>query len=239
MENVKEIINNLMINKGLRRKRDVAAFFGVSPQALSFWIAKGEIPPKHLLKLSQQNIMINPSEPSSSSSSAPGFHPTEDSKTVIDYLMRENVSLKQELESLRAEIVELKTPSPKDNLLDKIVADSLLICGRVTDGIITEVDGKWKDILGYDDNQLVGHRYDRADLIHPDELKRVWRIQEKLKGTESITESRYCTIQRWKHGQTGDYVMLSMVWDVNVTENKAIVICKPIDRFIGGGGELN
>ena len=238
MENVKEIINNLMINQGLRRKRDVAAFFGVSPQALSFWIAKNQIPPKHLLKLSQQNIMINPSE-SSSISLTPGSHPTEDSKTVIDYLMRENVSLKQKLESLKAEIVELKAPSQKDNLLDKIVADSLLICGRVTDGIITEVDGKWKDILGYDDDQLVGHRYDRADLIHPDELKRVWRIQEKLKGTESITESRYCTIQRWKHGQTGDYVMLSMVWDVNVTENKAIVICKPIDRFIGGGGELN
>jgi PAS domain-containing protein len=237
MENVKEIINNLMINKGLRRKRDVAAFFGVSPQALSFWIAKNQIPPKHLLKLSQQNIMINTSQ-SSSISSAPESHPKEDSKTVIDYLMRENVSLKRELESLRAEIVQLKAPSQKDNLLDKIVADSLLICGRVTDGIITEVDGKWKDILGYDDNQLVGHRYDRADLIHPDELKRVWRIQEKLKGTESITESRYCTIQRWKHGQTGDYVMLSMVWDVNVTENKAIVICKPIDRFIGGG-ELN
>ena len=238
MENVKEIINNLMISKGLRRKRDVAAFFGVSPQALSFWIAKGEIPPKHLLKLSKQNTVINPSE----SSPAPPiseFHPDGDSKTVIDYLMRENVSLKQELESLRSEIVELKIPSQKDNLLDKIIADSLLICGRVTDGIITEVDGKWKDILGYDDDQLVGHRYDRADLIHPDELKRVWRIQEKLKGTETITESRYCTIQRWKHGQTGDYVMLSMVWDVNVTENTAIVICKPIDRFIDGGGELN
>ena len=227
-----------MINQGLRRKRDVAAFFGVSPQALSFWIAKNQIPPKHLLKLSQQNIMINPSE-SSSISLTPGSQPTEDSKTVIDYLMRENVSLKRELESIKAEIVELKTPSPKDNLLDKIVADSLLICGRVTDGIITEVDGKWKDILGYDDDQLVGHRYDRADLIHPDELKRVWRIQEKLKETESITESRYCTIQRWKHGQTGEYVMLSMVWDVNVTENTAIVICKPIDQFIGGGGELN
>jgi PAS domain-containing protein len=182
--------------------------------------------------------MINPSE-ASSISSTPGSHPTQDSKTVIDYLMRENVSLKQEMESLKSEIIKLKTPSPKDNLLDKIVADSLLICGRVTDGIITEVDGKWKDILGYDDNQLVGHRYDRADLIHPDELKRVWRIQEKLKGTESITESRYCTIQRWKHGQTGEYVMLSMVWDVNVTENKAIVICKPIDRFIGGEGEFN
>jgi len=238
MENAKEIINNVMIHQGFRRKRDVAAFFGVSPQALSLWIAKGEIPPKHLLKLSQQNIMINTSQ-SSSISSAPESHPTEDSKTVIDYLMRENVSLKRELESLRAEIVQLKAPSQKDNLLDKIVADSLLICGRVTDGIITEVDGKWKDILGYDDDQLVGHRYDRADLIHPDELKRVWRIQEKLKGTESITESRYCTIQRWKHGQTGVYVMLSMVWDVNVTENTAIVICKPIDRFIGGRGELN
>ena len=238
MENVKEIINNLMINKGLRRKRDVAAFFGVSPQALSFWIAKGEIPPKHLLKLSQQNIMINPSE-SSSISSTPETQPTEDSKTVIDYLMRENVSLKRELESLKAKIVALKTPSPKDNLLDKIVADSLLICGRVTDGIITDVDGKWKEILGYDDDQLVGHRYDRADLIHPDELKRVWHIQEKLKDTETITESRYCTIQRWKHGHTGDYVMLSMVWDVNVTENTAVVICKPIDRFIDGVGGLN
>ena len=224
-----------MINKGLRRKRDVAAFFGVSPQALSFWIAKGEIPPKHLLKLSQQNIMINPSE-SPSISSAAESKPKEDSKTVIDYLMRENVSLKRELESLKAEIVELKTPSPKDNLLDKIVADSLLICGRVTDGIITDVDGKWKEILGYDDDQLVGHRYDRADLIHPDELKRVWHIQEKLKGTETITESRYCTIQRWKHGHTGDYVMLSMVWDVNVTENTAVVICKPIDQFIDGIG---
>jgi len=235
VENVKEIINNLMINKGLRRKRDVAAFFGVSPQALSFWIAKGEIPPKHLLKLSQQNIMINPSE-SPSISSAAESKPKEDSKTVIDYLMRENVSLKRELESLKAEIVELKTPSPKDNLLDKIVADSLLICGRVTDGIITDVDGKWKEILGYDDDQLVGHRYDRADLIHPDELKRVWHIQEKLKGTETITESRYCTIQRWKHGHTGDYVMLSMVWDVNVTENTAVVICKPIDQFIDGIG---
>ena len=238
MENVKEIINNLMINKGLRRKRDVAAFFGVSPQALSFWIAKVEIPPKHLLNLSKQNIMINPSEPSSISSS-PESQPTEDSKTVIDYLMRENVSLKRELKSLKAKIVELKTPSPKDNLLDKIVADSLLICGRVTDGIITDVDGKWKEILGYDDDQLVGHRYDRADLIHPDELKRVWHIQEKLKGTETITESRYCTIQRWKHGHTGDYVMLSMVWDVNVTENTAVVICKPIDRFIDGAGGLN
>ena len=55
--------------------------------------------------------------------------------------MRENVALKQEVESLKVETTQLKTPSTKGNLLDKIVADSLLICGRVSDGIITKVDG--------------------------------------------------------------------------------------------------
>ena len=238
METVKEIINRFMTHQGLRRKRDVAAFFGVSPQALSLWISKGQIPPKHLLKLSQQNIMINPSQTLSTSSS-PGPQSLEESKTVIDYLMRENVALKKEIESLRAETIRLKTPSSKGNLLDKIVADSLLICGRVSDGIITEVDGKWKEILGYDENQLVGHRYDHEDLIHPDELLRARKVQEKLKKSESITESRYSTIQRWKHGKTGEYIMLSMVWDVNVKENTAIVVCKPIDAFMAMDDIMN
>jgi PAS domain S-box-containing protein len=238
MENVKEIINNLMINKGLRRKRDVAAFFGVSPQALSFWIAKGEIPPKHLLKLSQENIMINPSKISTTSSN-PGPKSSDESKIVIDYLMRENVVLKQEVESLRAETVQLKTPSQKGDLLDRIVADSLLICGRVSDGIITEVDGKWPEILGYDQNELVGHRYDREEWIHPDELSRSRKVQEKLIKSESITESRYSTIQRWKNGKTGKYIMLSMVWDINVQEDTAIVVCKPIDGFFDAKGVYN
>ena len=238
MENAKEIINNVMIHQGFRRKRDVAAFFGVSPQALSLWIAKGEIPPKHLLKLSQQNIMINPSK-SSSISSSPGSQSSEEFKTVIDYLMRENVALKQEVESLKAETTQLKTPSTKGNLLDKIVADSLLICGRVSDGIITEVDGKWKGILGYEDNQLVGHRYDREEWIHPDELSQARKAQERLKKSESIKESRFCAIQRWKHCKTDDYIMLSMVWEVNVEEDKAIVSCKPIDGFIDAKGIFN
>jgi PAS domain S-box-containing protein len=237
MENVKEIINRFMTHQGLRRKRDVAAFFGVSPQALSLWISKGEIPPKHLLKLSQQNIMINPSQ--LSSSSTPGPQSSEESKTVIDYLMRENVALKQEVESLRAETIQLKTPSQKGDLLDKIVADSLLICGRVSDGIITEVDGKWQEILGYDKKQLVGHRYDHEEWIHPDELLRARKVQEKLKKSESITESRYSAIQRWKHGKTGEYIMLSMVWDVNVKDDTALVICKPIDGFIDAKGVFN
>ena len=235
MENAKEIIHNLMTHQGYRRKREAAAFFGVSPQALSLWIAKGEIPPKHLLKLSQQNIMINPSQISSSS----GTQSSAESKTVIDYLMRENVALKQEMETLRAETVQLKTPSQKGDLLDKIVADSLLICGRVSDGIITEVDGKWPEILGYDKNELVGHRYDREEWIHPDDLSRSQKVQEKLIKSESITESRYSTIQRWKNGKTGNYIMLSMVWDINVQEDTAIVVCKPIDGFFDAKGVYN
>jgi PAS domain S-box-containing protein len=238
MENAKEIINNFMTHQGYRRKRDVAAFFGVSPQALSFWIAKGEIPPKHLLKLSQENIMINPSKISTTSSN-PGPKSSDESKIVIDYLMRENVVLKQEVESLRAETVQLKTPSQKGDLLDRIVADSLLICGRVSDGIITEVDGKWPEILGYDQNELVGHRYDREEWIHPDELSRSRKVQEKLIKSESITESRYSTIQRWKNGKTGKYIMLSMVWDINVQEDTAIVVCKPIDGFFDAKGVYN
>jgi len=222
MESASVIINNLMAQEGFRRKRDVAEYFGVSPQALSLWIAKGEIPPKHLLKLSRNTIPDVPSNDQTSN----------ESKTVIDYLMKENVSLKQEIEALRLHNKELKTPKAGGDLLDRVVADSLLICGRVTDGVITEVDGKWKEIMGYEDNQLVGRRYDREDLIHPDELTRVRRNQNKLRETESIAESRYSTIQRWKHGVTGNYVMLSMIWDVNVTENIAIVICKAIDAFI-------
>ena len=239
MEKASEIIKELMIQKEFRLKRDAAEFFGVSPQALSIWIAKGEIPPKHLLKLSKENVMMEKSQNTSTSFST-GTHPKqEESKTVIDYLMRENVALKQEIESLRAEVIQVKTPSNSGNLLDKIMADSLLICGRVSDGIITEVDGKWSEILGYDENQLEGCRYDREEWIHPDELFRARKVQEKLKKSESITESRYSAIQRWKHGKTGEYIMLSMIWDVNVEEDTAIVICKPIDGFIDEKGVFN
>ena len=61
MKNTSEIINNLMELRGMKRKRDVAHYFGVSPQALSIWIAKDQIPPKHLLKLSRQEKMENTS----------------------------------------------------------------------------------------------------------------------------------------------------------------------------------
>ena len=55
MENALDIINDVMDKHRFRHKRDVAEYFGVTPQALSIWIAKNQIPPKHLLKLSQEN----------------------------------------------------------------------------------------------------------------------------------------------------------------------------------------
>ena len=55
MENALDIINDVMDRHRFRHKRDVAEYFGVTPQALSIWIAKNQIPPKHLLKLSLEN----------------------------------------------------------------------------------------------------------------------------------------------------------------------------------------
>ena len=162
-----------------------------------------------------------------------------ESKTVIDYLMRENVKLKQEIESLKNSQSYAKSLPQSGNLLDKIVADSLLICGRVSDGIITEADGMWREILGYEYDQLIGCRYDEEEWIHPDELARVRRVQEDLKRSKTITESRYSDIQRWKNGKTGEYIMLSMLWDLNIQEDRAIVVCKPIDGFITESGILN
>ena len=53
MESARDTINNIMNERGFRHKHQVADYFGVSPQALSIWIAKNQIPPKHLLKISQ------------------------------------------------------------------------------------------------------------------------------------------------------------------------------------------
>ena len=223
-----------MDKRGFRRKRDVADYFGVSPQALSLWIAKDQIPPKHLLKIAeeediQQKPLVDELD----------IEKQAESKVVIDYLMKENLDLKNKIQSLKNEVSRLKTPSTKGDLLDRVVADSLLICGRVSDGMITEIDGDWKKILGYDNAQLVNTRYDSKELIHPEELSRVKENQKNLRQSGSISESRYSTIQRWKHATTGEYVMLSMVWDVNVKEDQVVVVCKPIDGFVGDGFVIN
>tara|TARA_B110000003_G_scaffold163627_1_gene163648 strand:+ start:2284 stop:2979 length:696 start_codon:yes stop_codon:yes gene_type:complete len=228
MKNTTEIINNLMELRGMKRKRDVARYFGVSPQALSIWIAKDQIPPKHLLKLSRQEKMESTSTYYSKSNET---EKTDELETVVNYLMKENLRLKEELRGFKS---EQKTSNVSNNqgVFDKIIADSLYISGKVSDGIITEIDGSWEKIMGYKPVNLVGKPYDRDDLIHPDDLKAAKKIQKKLKNSESITFSKYSTIQRWKNGETGKYIMLSMVWDINVNEDLALIVCKPIDGFI-------
>jgi hypothetical protein len=74
--------------------------------------------------------------------------------------------------------------------------------------------------------------YDKNDLIHPDDLRAAKKIQQKLKQSESIASSKYSTIQRWKNKKTNKYILLSMVWDINVQKDHALIVSKPIDSII-------
>ena len=231
MENALDIINDVMDKHRFRHKRDVAEYFGVTPQALSIWIAKNQIPPKHLLKLSQENkvevpVRINNSGKLEKSSSPEEF------QSVINYLMRENIALKDELRGLKEKTKNKSIKKHQGGVFDKLTTDTLYISGRMSDGIITDLDGKWESVMGYKPSELKGTRYDGESLIHPEDLKSVKKIEQNLKESKVISLSRYCTIQRWKHGKSGDYIMLSMVWDVNVEEDIGLVVCKPIDGFI-------
>tara|TARA_B100000212_G_C27364161_1_gene529569 strand:+ start:1027 stop:1728 length:702 start_codon:yes stop_codon:yes gene_type:complete len=231
MENALDIINDVMDKHRFRHKRDVAEYFGVTPQALSIWIAKNQIPPKHLLKLSQENKTEVPVSISRSDMLEKASSP-EELQSVINYLMRENISLKDELRGLKEKTKNKSIKKHQGGVFDKLTTDTLYISGRMSDGIITDLDGKWESVMGYKPSELKGTRYDGESLIHPEDLKSVKKIEQKLKESKIISLSRYCTIQRWKHGKRGDYVMLSMVWDINVEEDIGLVVCKPIDGFI-------
>tara|TARA_B100000575_G_scaffold282360_1_gene273946 strand:+ start:475 stop:1176 length:702 start_codon:yes stop_codon:yes gene_type:complete len=231
MENAIDIINEVMDKHRFRHKRDVAEYFGVTPQALSIWIAKNQIPPKHLLKLSQENTKEIPATIKIGATNEKSGSP-EETQSIINYLMRENISLKDELVGLKEKIKNKPLKEPQGGVFDRLATDTLYISGRMSDGVITDLDGKWENVMGYKISELKGKRYDGEDLIHPEDLKGVKKIEQNLKESTIISLTRYCTIQRWKHGKTGKYIMLSMVWDVNVEEDIGLVVCKPIDGFI-------
>jgi hypothetical protein len=84
----------------------------------------------------------------------------------------------------------------------------------------------------------VGHRYDE-DFIHSDEFVRTHRHREILQKSTGIKETRFSTIQRWKNGQTGNYIMLSMVWYVDVENDMVEIIAKPIDNDFSELGIMN
>jgi len=225
MESARETINSIMVERGFRHKHQVADYFGVSPQALSIWIAKNQIPPKHLLKISQEKTQKKTSEDTVASSGS-----KEELQSVINYLMRENIALKDELKNLKQSKTNIL--EPKGGVFDKVFSDSLYISGRVSDGVIVDLDGKWEQVMGYKKEHLAGKLYDCEDLIHADDLEHVKKLQAELNQTRIISSTRYSTIQRWKHGETGEYIMLSMVWDVDVDSDTVLVVCKPIDGFI-------
>ena len=229
MESARETINNIMNERGFRHKHQVADYFGVSPQALSVWIAKNQIPPKHLLKISQEknSQQAERSAPDGLSASSGS---KEELQSVVNYLMRENNALKEEIRTLKQG--QGSALDPKGGVFDKVFADSLYISGRVSDGVIVDLDGKWESVMGYKKEQLAEKQYDSKDLIHPNDLEHVKKLQTELNQTRIISSTRYSTIQRWKHGKTGEYVMLSMVWDVDVDADTVLVVCKPIDGFI-------
>ena len=224
-----DVINNLMLDHGMKRKRDVARYFGVSPQALSLWIAKNHIPPKHLLKIKDQNSMEK-TRNHLTKNIYKSSEEKEELDAVVNYLMKENLRLKEELKSLKEN--QLFERNNTETVFDKIIAETLYLSGKVSDGVILETYGDWEKLMGYEQEQLIGMSYDKNDLIHPEDLKAAKKIQQKLKQSESITSSKYSTIQRWKNKKTGQYILLSMVWDINVQKDHALIVSKPIDSIV-------
>ena len=230
MKSVQEIISQVMTDKGFRHKYEVAEYFGVTPQALSTWFTNGQIPSKHILKVQTEIQSLD---------LPPAIDPTmEDKKTVINYLINENIRLKNEIAQLKGTIQNIQSNKNKDDLIERINARSLFIAGRLSDGIITNVSGDWNRAMGYNEQELMGHRYDE-DFIHPDEFERTQRHREILQKSTGIKETRFSTIQRWKNGQTGEYIMLSMIWYVDVENDLVEIIAKPIDSDFGEIGVMN
>lgn len=227
MKPAQEIISKVMAEKGFRHKYQVAEYFGVTPQAVSTWITTGVIPSKHILKHQSE---------SSSGLPKPILLSDEESqqqqKVVINYLIAENVNLKNEIAQLRQDISNIRSPHGENDIFEKVNAESLFMTGRISDGMITNISGDWIKLMGYREKDLVGHRYDREDLIHPDEFERTKRHQETMKKSEGIKETRFSTIQRWKHGKTGQYVLLSMVWYANIEKDTVDIVAKAIDSFM-------
>ena len=58
-QSAEEIVLDVMRHFGLRRNYQVAKYFNVTPQTLSGWIKSGVIPPKHLIKYSNEVLNIN------------------------------------------------------------------------------------------------------------------------------------------------------------------------------------
>ena len=218
MNKATEIISQVMIQNGFRHKYQVAEYFGVTPQAISTWLTKGEVPSKHLLKVRTE--IESPNLPDHQ-------EPTiEDRKTVIDYLINENVRLKKQVSDLKLKLNQTKND---DDLISRLNSRSLVLKGRVSDGVITNIEGDWYNIMGYHKSDLVGHSYDEG-FIHEEDSLKIRQNQENILRSTGLKESRFSTIRRWKHKDTNQYIMLCMIWYVDIENDEVEIIAKPIDE---------
>ena len=222
MNNAHKIISSIMAQNGFRHKYQVAEYFGVTPQAISSWLTKGVIPSKHFLRVQSEIEIGNYPEPQEPSS--------ESSKTVIDYLINENVKLKRELAQLKFDLSKSKNDSDND-LLSKLNSRSLVLKGRVSDGVITDIGGDWYNVMGYHKSDLVGHSYDEG-FIHQDDTFKIKQNQSNILRSSGLKESRFSTIRRWKHKNLDTYIMLCMVWYVDIENDEVEIIAKPIDQSL-------
>ena len=218
MNKATEIISQVMIQNGFRHKYQVAEYFGVTPQAISTWLTKGEVPSKHLLKVRSEIESPNLQDHQ---------EPTiEDRKKVIDYLINENVRLKKQVSDLKLKLNQTKND---DDLISRLNSRSLVLKGRVSDGVITDIEGDWYNIMGYHKSDLVGHSYDEG-FIHEEDSLKIRQNQENILRSTGLKESRFSTIRRWKHKDTNQYIMLCMIWYVDIENDEVEIIAKPIDE---------
>lgn len=218
MKTVQRTISQVMIRHGFRHKYEVAKYFGVTPQAVSTWLTKGIIPSKHLLKvLSESEYSDLPD----------AIQPNEEqSKTVIDYLINENIRLKNKIVKLKS--TNIGAAENSNDLFERLNSKSLMLEGRLSDGVITDAAGDWYNAMGYHKSDLINRAYSDG-FIHKDDSVKIKQNQLNILKSTGIKESRFSTVRRWKHKNTGHYIMLSMVWYIDVDNNKVEIIAKPID----------
>ena len=97
--------------------------------------------------------------------------------------------------------------------------------------MITDIGGDWYNILGYHKSDLVGHSYDEG-FIHEEDSLQIKQNQTNILRSTGLKESRFSTIRRWKHNSTDQYIMLCMVWYVDIENDEVEIVAKPIDQNI-------
>ena len=124
---------------------------------------------------------------------------------------------------------EMRELKDEDDLISRLNSRSLGHNGRAAEGGITESVCERNNTLGYDKSYLGGHIYDKG-FIHKEDSLKIKQNQEIMLRATGLKESRFSTIRRWKHKDTDQYVMLCMIWYVDIENDEVEIIAKPIDE---------